>query len=439
MSTPKISLMPGQNRPYLFLLFDAVGHSKWSSRLNASSIVKIKGTMRKQARALAETFSGTEFSFSGDGGVYIFPIGPENNHHPKEGDFTLLAATQLKAVLADLSNMTSIVGGPHFDLSFRICLHRGNIEAGESDEDWGDAQSDEINWFIKGEKNIGISDRIVCTQSFYSALSETSRKTLESVPGVTFGDGQKMELYGTKSPLYGLREIRLKRNLQEFQERLRIADDIIIVAVTAQALVMGDQAFFRELTRNTTLHFGILDPCLLENDVQRQHAVNAMQEIVNFRDRDDDAKRNITLSVILNRIHFAATIIDWGRPGGELRVQPYCQGKLSGSTPMYVFEWSGDPLINHAAQTYVESVMSMLSHKKRTLRVDGAKELDLIRIMSSGRESGRKLELRMNIREFCHALSVEWSDDRAASVESLSLSDLEIIWSHVINERTWPE
>lgn len=58
---------------------------------------------------------------------------------------------------------------------------------------------------------------------------------------------------------------------------------------------------------------------------------------------------------------------------------------------------------------------------------------------AEGRKEGRAENLRGNVKDLCGALGIGWSAERNASVEAMSLSELEALWEHLVNQKSWPE
>ncbi len=56
-----------------------------------------------------------------------------------------------------------------------------------------------------------------------------------------------------------------------------------------------------------------------------------------------------------------------------------------------------------------------------------------------GREEGRKEGLGRNIEDLCRVVGIEWSAQREARVEGMSLPELEALWKHLVTRKSWPE
>jgi hypothetical protein len=56
---------------------------------------------------------------------------------------------------------------------------------------------------------------------------------------------------------------------------------------------------------------------------------------------------------------------------------------------------------------------------------------------AKGREEGREEIFRRNIKDLCDVLSIEWTAERNASIQAMSLSELDAVWAHLVAEKSW--
>jgi hypothetical protein len=66
------------------------------------------------------------------------------------------------------------------------------------------------------------------------------------------------------------------------------------------------------------------------------------------------------------------------------------------------------------------------------------REPHLVKLVDQGRTEGRKEALRDHAKDLCGILNIEWSAERSASVEVMSLAELEVLREHLVNEKSWP-
>ncbi len=73
--------------------------------------------------------------------------------------------------------------------------------------------------------------------------------------------------------------------------------------------------------------------------------------------------------------------------------------------------------------------------KKRELksRAEGHKEG-----RKEGHKEGRKETLRSNVKDLCGALGIAWLPERNAAIETMGVSELEALWIHLTNRKSWP-
>ena len=57
---------------------------------------------------------------------------------------------------------------------------------------------------------------------------------------------------------------------------------------------------------------------------------------------------------------------------------------------------------------------------------------------AEGQAQGLAKGLRSAVEDLCHVIGVEWSGEREAQVETMSLSELEELREHLRTHRRWP-
>ncbi len=54
------------------------------------------------------------------------------------------------------------------------------------------------------------------------------------------------------------------------------------------------------------------------------------------------------------------------------------------------------------------------------------------------RAEARKETLRSHVEDLCGALGIAWSPERNTAAEAMSLSELEVLWEHLVTRKSWP-
>ncbi len=63
---------------------------------------------------------------------------------------------------------------------------------------------------------------------------------------------------------------------------------------------------------------------------------------------------------------------------------------------------------------------------------------NLGRYVEKKEAESRKETLRNHVKDLCGAFDLAWSPERKASIEAMSLSELEPLWEHLVKRKAWP-
>lgn len=159
--------------PHTILQFDIAGHSKWSDDMPGWSIHQLKSRLIEICTGIVNIYNGTTLNIAGDGGSFKFP---SNDESVSDSEEALICALHLHNSQSVFKNIMSSLGFPkELKANFRISLHRCNLMGAENPST---THGEELNWFLKNEREIGISNRIVVTDSVFNALSRVFRELL---------------------------------------------------------------------------------------------------------------------------------------------------------------------------------------------------------------------------------------------------------------------
>ncbi len=62
----------------------------------------------------------------------------------------------------------------------------------------------------------------------------------------------------------------------------------------------------------------------------------------------------------------------------------------------------------------------------------------LVKLVEKGKAEGRLEGLRRSVEDLCQVLGIEWSVEHKSQVETMSLSELEVLRKHLITQKRWP-
>ena len=55
-----------------------------------------------------------------------------------------------------------------------------------------------------------------------------------------------------------------------------------------------------------------------------------------------------------------------------------------------------------------------------------------------GLAKGREDALRAAVRDVCSLLTIEWTGERAGAVASMTVAELDSLWTALLRDRRWP-
>lgn len=158
----------GSNRMFGFLQFDIQGHSKISESVEDSTMQKIKNRLREMGGRIAYWHDGWELKFAGDGATYVF-----YTEQGSASDQIVKAGLHILHELPFFNDMLRIDELFHQSLILRLSCHRGEATF---HSDPGLMHGDDMNKFLKHEREIGLPNSIAITAAVYDNLASKNLK-----------------------------------------------------------------------------------------------------------------------------------------------------------------------------------------------------------------------------------------------------------------------
>lgn len=161
------SLRAGTHRIFGFLQVDVVDHSSLPG--TATNVSQTRDNLHRIIKQILCAHDAQELNWAGDGGAYLFLI-----DKGIEYDEMVIAALRVLDSMR-LFNWTAILNRLDTPISLRISCHRGEAIWDLNLENFYGAS---VNYFMKFERDLGVSDRVSITEDVYDQLDNHHLKSI---------------------------------------------------------------------------------------------------------------------------------------------------------------------------------------------------------------------------------------------------------------------